>query len=146
MCRHKPGFWVQIMKGFGVWGERFRIFGFSFRVFRLLEKNIGRPPSMLKTLCRTLSRFCTRPLNTALCYIPCPRDPSIKKKKPTLGPKVCKYYLHWAIWIPRVCNKVCNGCGPAPCHNAIILASTHMMSYSIAHYNYGLGCRAQGNI
>ena len=20
---------------------------------------------------------------------------------PTLGPKVCKYYLHWAIWIPR---------------------------------------------
>ena len=21
---------------------------------------------------------------------------------PTLRPKVCKYYLHWAIWIPRV--------------------------------------------
>ena len=21
---------------------------------------------------------------------------------PTLGPKVCKYYLHWAIWISRV--------------------------------------------
>ena len=21
---------------------------------------------------------------------------------PTLGPQVCKYYLHWAIWIPRV--------------------------------------------
>ena len=20
----------------------------------------------------------------------------------TLCPKVCKYYLHWAIWIPRV--------------------------------------------
>ena len=20
---------------------------------------------------------------------------------PTLGPNVCKYYLHWAIWIPR---------------------------------------------
>ena len=20
----------------------------------------------------------------------------------TLGPKVCNYYLHWAIWIPRV--------------------------------------------
>ena len=20
---------------------------------------------------------------------------------PTLGPKVCRYYLHWAIWIPR---------------------------------------------
>ena len=20
---------------------------------------------------------------------------------PTLGPKVCKYYLHWAVWIPR---------------------------------------------
>ena len=21
---------------------------------------------------------------------------------PTLAPKVCKYYLHWAVWIPRV--------------------------------------------
>ena len=21
---------------------------------------------------------------------------------PTLGPKACKYDLHWAIWIPRV--------------------------------------------
>ena len=30
-----------------------------------------------------------------------PRDPSIQII-PTLGPKVCKYYLHWAIWIPRV--------------------------------------------
>ena len=29
------------------------------------------------------------------------RDPSIQII-PTLGPKVCKYYLHWAIWIPRV--------------------------------------------
>ena len=29
------------------------------------------------------------------------RDPSIQIM-PTLGPKVCKYYLHWAIWIPRV--------------------------------------------
>ena len=28
------------------------------------------------------------------------RDPSIQTI-PTLGPKVCKYYLHWAIWIPR---------------------------------------------
>ena len=28
------------------------------------------------------------------------RDPSIQII-PTLGPKVCKYYLHWAIWIPR---------------------------------------------
>ena len=26
--------------------------------------------------------------------------------KPTLGPKVCKYYLHWAIWIPRVGLRV----------------------------------------
>ena len=30
-----------------------------------------------------------------------PRDPSIQII-PTLGPKACKYYLHWAIWIPRV--------------------------------------------
>ena len=30
-----------------------------------------------------------------------PRDPSTQII-PTLGPKVCKYYLHWAIWIPRV--------------------------------------------
>ena len=29
-----------------------------------------------------------------------PRDPSIQII-PTLGPKVCKYCLHWAIWIPR---------------------------------------------
>ena len=29
------------------------------------------------------------------------RDPSIQII-PTLGPKVCKYYLHWPIWIPRV--------------------------------------------
>ena len=21
---------------------------------------------------------------------------------PTLGPKLCKHYLHWATWIPRV--------------------------------------------
>ena len=27
------------------------------------------------------------------------RDPIIQI--PTLGSKVCKYYLHWAIWIPR---------------------------------------------
>ena len=33
-----------------------------------------------------------------------PRDPSIQII-PTLGPKVCKYYLHWAIWIPRVNPK-----------------------------------------
>ena len=29
------------------------------------------------------------------------RDPSIHIM-PALGPKVWKYYLHWAIWIPRV--------------------------------------------
>ena len=29
-----------------------------------------------------------------------PRDPSIQIIT-TFGPKVCKYYLHWAIWIPR---------------------------------------------
>ena len=28
-----------------------------------------------------------------------PRDASIQIK-PTLGPEVCKLYLHWAIWIP----------------------------------------------
>ena len=28
-----------------------------------------------------------------------PRDPSIQTT-PTLGPKVCKYDLHWATWIP----------------------------------------------
>ena len=31
-----------------------------------------------------------------------PRDPSIQII-PTLVPKVCKYYLHWAFWIPRLC-------------------------------------------
>ena len=29
-----------------------------------------------------------------------PKDPSIQII-PTLGPEVCKSYLHWAIWIPR---------------------------------------------
>ena len=29
------------------------------------------------------------------------RDPSIQII-PTLGPKVCKCCLYWAIWIPRV--------------------------------------------
>ena len=28
------------------------------------------------------------------------RDPSIEII-PTLGPKVCKYYLHWAVWSLR---------------------------------------------
>ena len=31
------------------------------------------------------------------------RDPSIHII-PTLGPKVCTYNLHWAIWIPGVNN------------------------------------------
>ena len=35
-----------------------------------------------------------------------PRDPSTQII-PTLGPKVFKYYLHWAIWIPRGRAKVC---------------------------------------
>ena len=30
---------------------------------------------------------------------PYPKDPSIQII-PTLGPNVCRYYLHWAIWIP----------------------------------------------
>ena len=29
-----------------------------------------------------------------------PRDPTIQVM-PTLGPNVCKCYLHWAIWIPE---------------------------------------------
>ena len=33
-------------------------------------------------------------------YYTIPRDPCTQIL-PTLGPKVCKYYLHWAIWIPR---------------------------------------------
>ena len=31
-------------------------------------------------------------------------DPGIQLI-PTLGPKVCKYYLHWAIWIPKDCDR-----------------------------------------
>ena len=31
------------------------------------------------------------------------KDPSIQIM-PTLGAKVCKCYLHWAIWIPRLIN------------------------------------------
>ena len=33
------------------------------------------------------------------------RDPSIQII-PILGPKVCRSYLHWAIWIPRETLKV----------------------------------------
>ena len=36
----------------------------------------------------------------AIEYRQNPRGPSIQIL-PTLGRKVCKYYLHWAIWIPR---------------------------------------------
>ena len=32
--------------------------------------------------------------------IGCRVDPSIQMI-PTWGPKVCKYCLHWAIWVPR---------------------------------------------
>ena len=39
-------------------------------------------------------RCCFKMLNV-------PRDPCTQIL-PALGPKVCKYYLHWAIWIPRV--------------------------------------------
>ena len=35
---------------------------------------------------------------------PSSKDPSIQII-PTLGPKVCKYYLHWAIWIHRDVQK-----------------------------------------
>ena len=31
------------------------------------------------------------------------RDPC-EQIIPTLGPEVCKYYLHWVIWIPRGCS------------------------------------------
>ena len=34
---------------------------------------------------------------------PYPRDPKINNTY--IGPKVCKYYLHWAIWIPRVISR-----------------------------------------
>ena len=35
---------------------------------------------------------------------------------PTLGPEVCKYYLHWAIWIPRarVWGEVERACIESP--------------------------------
>ena len=33
------------------------------------------------------------------------RDPTIQII-PTWGPKVCKYYLHWAIWITRVTQSL----------------------------------------
>ena len=36
-----------------------------------------------------------------------PRDPGIQII-PTLGPKVCKYYLHWAIW-SKVLGIIFNG-------------------------------------
>ena len=39
-----------------------------------------------------------------------PRDPSITSM-PTLGPKVCKHYLLWAIWVPGVVflGHMCRG-------------------------------------
>ena len=56
-----------------------------------------------------------------------PRDPCTQIL-PTLGPTVCKCYLHWAIWIPRVkvpgvdpCQERCYRhlsallCGLSPC-------------------------------
>ena len=49
---------------------------------------------LLLTRVAYLKLICSR--LTGLPY----RDPSIQII-PTLGPKVCKYYPHWAIWIPR---------------------------------------------
>ena len=40
-----------------------------------------------------------------------PRDPSIQII-PTLGPEVCKYYLHWASWIPREMKNLYNTKSP----------------------------------
>ena len=41
-------------------------------------------------------------------YRPNPKDPSIQIL-PTLGPKLCKYYLHWATWIPRETSQHLRG-------------------------------------
>ena len=39
-------------------------------------------------------------METTIVYWGYYRDPCTQII-PTLGPKVCKYYLHGAIWIPR---------------------------------------------
>ena len=41
-----------------------------------------------------------RTMNRFPCPTRYPKDPCIQMM-PTLGPKVCKYHLHWATRIPR---------------------------------------------
>ena len=48
-----------------------------------------------------LSRNLQNQWHVTLSSIYYPRDPSIQTT-PTLGPKVYKYYLLWATWIPKV--------------------------------------------
>ena len=57
-----------------------------------------------------------RPLSAVLCKLsssdltlswqPYPGDPCIQIIS-TLGPKVCRYYLHWALWILRATHQDC---------------------------------------
>ena len=61
------------------------------------------------------------------------RDPSIQII-PTLGPKVCIFYLRWAIWIPRKVQKyswlaLAHSSGPVRGENA------DANSYGHAHPN-----------
>ena len=43
-----------------------------------------------------------------------PGDP-IMQIIPTVGPKVCKYYQHWAVWIPRVPTDSLKALSPPTC-------------------------------
>ena len=63
---------------------------------------LSGPPTLLEWILSACKFPAVRiVLGRPLGSLTIPRDPSIQII-PTLGPKVCKYYLHWAIWIPRV--------------------------------------------
>ena len=61
----------------------------------------------------TGQRTCTLAREKYIFCSPFSRDPSIHII-PTLGPKVCKYYLHRAIWIPAVCLESFASCMANP--------------------------------
>ena len=92
-----------------IWGIWESYYNIPNAIFYLLTGDSGsasNPSSFSGSaflfICLAADISVLSPLETALTR-PIPRDPSIQIIL-TLGPKVCKYYLHWAIWIPRVYN------------------------------------------
>ena len=60
----------------------------------------GPGPDVQDNVDWSKSVIARRGMNVHLSLASFPRDPS-KQRMHTLGPKVCRYYLHWAILNPK---------------------------------------------